>query len=257
MKRILVLLLLLPCLSTAFAQHDYIIDMYSATDMNIKGKVKKVTETQVYTDKKGKVDDEERKMKFVYEFDESGKLIKQQTIELEDDDETVNSTYTYEYTNGKISKTAVAVRYSGTQTRLFAYTSSAITLKIPSGEIAEVRSLSNGRISEITHYGRSQTSYSHQFRYEYNTTGQIVKETYNGDKYSNYTTFEKYEYNKQGDTQKKEQYGKEGKLDWITDYEFTYDNNKNWTKCRAEFYQPGENKNDRTYTLRTRTYEFY
>ena len=69
-KKILTTLLMFFCISTVFSQYDYIQDVYSVKNMNIKGKIKKIAETLVYTDKNGKVDDIKGKKDLDYEFDE-------------------------------------------------------------------------------------------------------------------------------------------------------------------------------------------
>ena len=255
-KKTLVLLLMIVSTGTAFSQFDYMKDVYTAADMNIKGKVKRVTETHVYTNKKGKTDENEEKWKFVYEFDESGRLIKQEYTDLKEDE--VQTTFTYEYMNDRLSKVNVKRKYQYPTTNSFQYSSSAITVKDESGNTIEIHALSNGRVSEI-YNGSSKTSYKFRNVYEYNSLGQIIKKMYKDDaeQYRKYYHTEKYEYNKQGDVSKMEKYNNDGKLDNTNSYEFKYDKNNNWTKCTGVEYSPGDDADDKIYETYTRSYEFY
>lgn len=245
MKKILTTLLVFFCISTVFSQYVYIQDVYSAKDMNIKGKIKTITETLVYTDKNGKVDDNEIKKELVYEFDENGNLIK---IIFLDEDGFESYYDEFKYLNNKIRS-----RYIGDED--FYYSPSTITIKSKE-KIKEVQSLSNGRVSEITYYTVSQKYYDFKYKYDYNSIGQITKRTYDRSNVG-YSTFNTYEYNKLGDIKINMDYDKNSKLGWIKDFDYEYDNNKNWTKCTSEFYKPGEDKDRRVYQQITRIYEFY
>lgn len=256
MKKTLFLLLTLCMVSTTFSQFDYGKDVYSTTDMNINGKVKRITETHVYTNKKGKVDEGEERKKFVFEFDESGKLIKEEHFNLEDND--IEATYTYEYVNGKLNKVNIKEQYTEPYSRLFNYSSSAITVKNPSGRVKEVHSLSNGRAAEVKYFTNSETVYNYRNLYEYNSLGQIERRMYKDDGGGrSYSSYKKYGYNKRGDISKVEEYDNEGKLKNIDAYDFSYDKNKNWTKCTGVFSSPGDDDDDKIYELYTRTYEYY
>ncbi|CAN1548231.1 hypothetical protein MCEGE10_02056 [Flavobacteriaceae bacterium] len=245
MKKILTTLLMFFCISSVFSQYNYIQDVYSAKNMNIKGKIKKITETLVYTDKNGKVDDNKKKNELVYEFDENGNLIKIISF----DEDGFESYYDeFKYLNNKIRS-----RYVGDED--FYYSPSTITIKSKE-KIKEVQSLSNGRVSEITYYTDSQKHYDFKYKYDYNSIGQITKRTYDRSNVG-YSTFDTYEYNKLGDIKRKMQYDENSKLDWIKDFDYEYDNNKNWTKCTSVFYTPGEDKDLRLYDQITRIYEFY
>ena len=246
MKKILTTLLMFFCISTVFSQYKYIQDVYSAKDMNIKGKIKTITETLVYSDKNGKVDDNEKKKELVCEFDENGNLIK---IIFLDEDGFESDSDEFEYLNNKIRS-----RYVG-EFEDFYYSPSTITIKSKE-KIKEVQSLSNGRVSEITYYTVSQKYYDFKFKYDYNSIGQITKRTYKPSS-GDYSYFYTYEYNKLGDIKIKMDYDENSKLNWIEDFDYEYDNNKNWTKCTSEFYEPGEDKDRRLYQQITRIYEFY
>jgi hypothetical protein len=214
--------------------------------MNIKGKVKTITEKVVSTDKNGKVDDNKEKNELVYEFDENGNLIK---IIYFDEDGWETYNYDFKYLNNKIRW-----RRFG-EFEDFYYSPSTITIKSKE-KIKEVQSLSNGRVSEITYYTVSQKYYDHKYKYDYNSIGQITKRTYDRSNVG-YSTFNTYEYNKLGDIKINMDYDKNSKLGWIKDFDYEYDNNKNWTKCTSEFYKPGEDKDRRVYQQITRIYEFY
>ncbi len=242
----------------AFAQFEYAHEAFSLADMNVKGKVKRIVETKVSTDRKGRVDDDEKKFRYTYEFDESGRLTQKTVVEL-GYIESENYVYRYEYANGKLNKVHVKVRYSQPYIRLFNYGSNAILVKNESGDIKEQFSLSNNRIIESKYFGSSKTLYRYRDLFEYNATGQVSKKTYMDDAetYRKFSTHETYAYNKNGDRDRKEKFNQEKKLDWITDYDYSYDKNKNWTKCEEMFYSPGEAKDERVYTRYERTFEYY
>jgi len=256
MKKILFLLLMTVSICNAFSQYDYIKDVHTAAEMNISGKVKKVTETHVYTNKKGKTDENEEMWKLVYEFDESGKLIKAEYIDAKKGE--TQTTYIYEYANDRLSKVNVKKQYVQPSTKSFQYLSSDIIAKDESGNTIEIHALSNGRVSEV-YSGPSKTNYKSRNVYEYNSLGQIVKKMYKDDaeQYRKYYHTEKYEYNKQGDVIKMERYGNDGKPDNTDTYEYKYDKNKNWTKCTGVSYSPGDDDDDKIYETYTRSYEFY
>jgi hypothetical protein len=253
MKKILTTLLMFFCVSNVFSQfeqyHDY-YGRFSAKGMNIKGKVKKLTETKVSLNEYGDVDDTEQKIKYEYEFDKSGNLIKTTTTVLGQSP----STFYYNYFEGKISSITNGYDYSKVN---FYYSPSSITIKSSRGKVEQIQSLSNGRISEIDFYSQrkeNEGKISYKCNYEYNKQWQIKKGTFFMDLT---TTFETYQYNKQGDIEKLEQYDRYGKLDWIDAYKYNYDKNKNWTKLTKAHYSPGDDKEDYLYSELTRIYEFY
>lgn len=253
MKKILTTLLMFFCVANVFSQFEkyhYYYGRFSAKGMNINGKVKKLTETEVYLDEYGDVDDTEQKIKYEYEFDKSGNLINTTTTALGQSP----STYYYNYFEGKISSITNGYDYSKEN---FYYSPSSITIKTSKGKVDQVQSLSNGRISEIVFYSQrkeNEGKISYKCNYEYNKQWQIKKGTFFMDLT---TTFETYEYNKQGDIEKLEKYDRYGKLDWIDAYKYNYDNNKNWTKLTMAHYSPGDDKEDYLYSEHTRIYEFY
>lgn len=240
MKKTITTLLMLFCISTVFSQYDYIQDVYSAKDMNIKGKIKKITETEGFTDESGNVNDD-GEVEFIYEFDEGGNVI---YYEFSLDQQQQQFGWDYKYLNGKISEII-----SSWEKYFLYYTTSTITIKSSKGAITQVQTLSNGRISEIINYENSKENH----KYEYNTIGQITKSIY-GEKTNLIST---YEYNKQGNKKRLVEYDKNSKLEHITDYDYKYDNNKNWKECTEKRYKTGSDKDDRTYCKRTRIYEFY
>ena len=254
MKKILITLIMFFCISNVFSQYtNNNYDVYSAKDMNIKGKVKKMTERTFYTDASGKVLNNEMKTGWKYNFDENGNLINKFAINLDYEDHYKK--YDYEYLNGKISNYSYDEYWQGKPYKTFFYYSpSTITIKTPKGKILEVHSLSNNKVIEITEYYEEKPS--RKQKYDYNTSGQITKKTYKclGMFCKGPDHFDMYEYNKQGDLSKKEQHST---LEWITTYNYNYDNNKNWTKCTSEFYKPGEDKDHRIYQQITREWEFY
>ena len=243
---------------SAFSQFEYAQKVYSLSDMNVKGKVKRIIETEVSVDHKGRVDDDEEKHRIIYEFDESGKLIKKLGVEYDDPDD-VESTLIYSYSNGKPSKLYEKVIFSEPDNYTFSYPSNGILVKDEDGDIKEKYTLTNNRITEIKYYTNSTTMYRHRELYEYNAAGQVTKETYMDDAetYRKYSSSQTYAYNKNGDRSRKEKFGDDKKLEWISDYDYSYDKNKNWTRCVEEFYSPGEKKEDRVYTRYERTYEYY
>ncbi len=256
MKKILTTILMLNCISNVFSQYtNNNYDVYSAKDMNIKGKVKNMTERIFYTDASGKAPKNAMKTSWVYEFDERGNLINQHEIEI--DDANDYQKFDYEYLNGKLcSYTYDTYWQEKPYKSIFYYSPSSITIKTPKGKILEVHSLSDDKVTEITLYSNEKPSFKK--KYDYNTIGQITRQTY---QYLPVVPEKKersymYEYNKQGDIIKKEEY-RETQLTYITTYNYKYDNNMNWTKCTDEFYQPGENKDDTNYKQITRIYEFY
>ena len=252
MKKILTTLLMFFCVSNVFSQFEeyhYYYSRFSAKGMNIKGKVKKLTETKFSVDEFW-VDETEQKIKYEYEFDKSGNLIKTTTTVLG----RSPSTFYYNYFKGKISSITNGYDYSKVN---FYYSPSSITIKTSSGTDDPVLSLSNGRIPEIVFYSQrkeNEGKISYKYNYEYNKQWQIKKGTFFMDLT---TTFETYEYNKQGDIEKLEQYDSYGKLDWIKAYKYNYDKNKNWTKLTKAQYSPGDDKDDYLYSEFTRIYEFY
>lgn len=253
MKKILTTLLMFFCITTVFSQYSYIHDVYSAKDMNIKGNVKKMIERTFYTDASGKVLNNEMKTGWKYKFDENGNLINKFAINL--DYECLHKEHIYEYVNGKLSSYTYDEDHQGNPYKFILYYSpSSIAIKSLKGKILEVHSLSNNKVIEVTEYYEEKPS--RKQKYDYNTSGQITKKTYKclGMFCKGPDHFDMYEYNKQGDLSKKEQHGT---LEWITTYNYNYDNNKNWTKCTSEFYKPGEDKDHRIYQQITREWEFY
>lgn len=253
----MLLILVAMLAGSAQAQFEYALEPFSAKDMNLKGAVKKVTELQVSTDRKGEVDDSEKKYKVVYEFDASGNLLRIQQFEVRRSDDLVR-TSTYEYAGGRLSRVNRKAAFSSPYTEIFTYSGAQVLVKHESGDLSEVRTLSNGRVTEIKSYGSDQKQYRNRYVFDYNSDGQVQKRDYKDDaeSYRKYYSSESYAYNRKGDRSKSEKFGNEGKLEWITDYDYKYDKN-NWVSCKTMFYQPGEDKDDRVYTLYTRTYEYY
>ena len=243
MKKILSTLLIFFCASNVFSQYSYMPQLYSASGMNVKGKVKRITEKEVFTYEGGSVSvyDKERK-EFVYEFDQNGNLIKT-VITV---DKYHPDTYYYNYLNGKLSAK------SDQEGKLFFhYSPSSVTLKDSIGTIKQIHSLSNDRVSESNYYYDFEKNLSIKIKYDYNKMGQVEKTAVT----SLGTSLTTYEYNKQGDRIKNQSNNFLGPL--ITVYDYQYDKKKNWTKCMEESYKPGANKDDRTYIKRTRVYEFF
>jgi hypothetical protein len=255
-KKLLTTLLVFFCTSTVFAQYtNNNYDVYSAKNMNIKGKVNKMIERTFYTDASGKVLNNEMKTGWKYKFDENGNLINKFAINL--DYECLHKEHIYEYVNGKLSSYTYDEDHQGNPYKFILYYSpSSIAIKSLKGKTIEVHSLSSDKVTEITEYYEEKPS--RKQKYDYNSSGQITKKTYKclGMFCKGPDHFDMYEYNKQGDLSKKEQHGN-GTLEWITTYNYTYDNNMNWTKCTSEFYKPGEDKDRRIYQQITREWEFY
>lgn len=255
MKKTILLSVLLFSGNIVQAQ-DYfgdILPVYSTSDMNLKGKIKKITETTAYLDSRGRAEEEELQEKIVYEFDKTGNLIK---VEYADSDGASN-TSEYYYSNGQINKIISYVKYSGTSTTLVTFDPNTITYRTD-GKLATVFNGSGKKILERKKFTTSEKDYWARNTYEYNSDGKIMKDTYdNGDKYSYYSTYRLYFYDKTGNISKKEDYESSGTKKDTTDYTYTYDKNKNWTKIIEESYSPGDDKEDHLYKQRIRTYEFY
>ena len=258
MKKGMLLLLSFLLATGLFAQTEYPTGANSLREMNVKGKVKRIIETTVYTDEDGEVDESEKQMKYIYDFDESGNLVREQEIDMGDHD-NLNSTTTYEYKNGRLSRKNIKVRFVDPYFRAYSYGASQVTVTDEDGDTREVHFTSGGRINESRFINSDKVAYSHRYVFEYNGNGQVQKRYYKDDAeaYRKYVTSETYQYNRYGDRSRKEKFDSNGKLEWINTYDRTYGRNDNWTKCKEQFYQPGESKKDRIYSLTTRTYEYY
>jgi len=252
MKKILFLFLITCCGSAAFSQFEYAKEVLSATDMNIKGKIKKLTEIHVHTNKNGKTDDDEPRLKLVYEFDEKGNIIKVEGFEMEENEALAS--ITFEYVNGKLNKVSPGKTGDDHKARFFTYSASAITVKNASGAIMETHTLNNGRVSEVKTFPKDKTDNGYLDSYEYNAGGQIEKHTHKYGKGYSSSFFTKYVYNTQGDFTKQEIYN-DGKLGSTYTYEYKYDKTKNWTKCTAVSSTQGDDEKE--YESFTRTYEYY
>lgn len=245
MKKILSTLLIIFCASSVFSQYSYVQEVYSASAMNVKGKVKKITEKEVFTYEGGAeaqaIINKEMK-EIVYEFDQNGNLIKTMITV----DEHYPKTYYYNYLKGKLS-----AKSEEEGKLFFHYSPSSVTLKDSSGTIKEIHSLSNDRVSESTRYIDIEKNLSVKLKYDYNKMGQVEKTAYTffG------TSFTTYEYNKEGDIVKSQD--DNFLVPLITVYNYQYDKQKNWTKCMEESYEPGTDKENQTFIKRTREYEFF
>ncbi|TCZ74115.1 hypothetical protein [Flaviaesturariibacter aridisoli] len=258
MKTVILAILSLLLAESGQAQYDYPIDTYSASDMNVKGKVKRITEVRVYTDKKGRVNNGEQKMKYVYDFDASGRLTSVQVFELKSGEE-LERTSTYTYVGDKVSRINTKEAYVNPYTNVFSYSASQVFVRNGDGDLLEARTLSNGRVTETKYYGAGHSTYRNRYVYEYNGDGQVQKRFYKDDAeaHRKYYSSEAYQYNRSGDRQKKERYNNEGALDDISNYTYTYGSQNNWTKCSSVSYAPGEDEEDHIYTQYTRVYEYY
>lgn len=258
MKQIILILLLTIKLSAVIAQ-QYIHDkfLFTARDMNIKGKIKRVTEFETTSHSKEKLATTKQKMKYVYDFDEKGRLIKLEHFALLST-AIVIKTVKYDYLNNKIYKINTVGSSPASYTHLFKHSPTSIMV-FQNESIYDIHTIKNKRVTEVkTFLTSDKTKYGFRSIYEYNSLGQIQKITFADDfGYNKYATWKNYKYNKQLDLETIEEYKSDGKLHWIHSYSYTYDRDKNWTKCIKSFNAPGADEDQATYTQNTRTYEYY
>lgn len=262
LKFLLVIATLNVTIAFSQSRFEYAQSVYSTKDMNLKGKVKNITETKVFIDKNGKIDLDEKKSKFIYYFDESGKII--ETKDIWEDrgygDSDIMITKKFYFIGDKIDKTYADRAYVSPELEFYNYENSKIIIKDEDGDINEIRKILNSKVSEIIIEPVSTTKYSHRYLFEYNDKGQITKKTYKNDSESAWTkssSYKEFEYNKNGDLILYKEYNNEYELEWICEFKYKYDKNDNWIECVSQFYEPEENKNNRLYTKFSRTIEYF
>ncbi len=258
MKTIFFLPIILLFVGITTQAQDYygdILPVYSLSDMNVKGKVKKITEKTAYLHANGKIDESEIQEELIYEFDETGNMT---SVVYRNGKSTYGSSRisSYGYSNGKINMIII----NGYITTLVTYSTNAIIYKIKD-KLKTVYSISNGRITERKEYTTSEEEEEEEeeksmwYVYEYNTDGKISKETtYDYDDFFGHIT---YSYDKSGNIFKEEKFDKNKTKESTTDYKYTYGKNNNWTKLIEEYYFPDEDKDDYNYMQRIRSYEYY